>query len=441
MREDEPEWLQKARRAFLDDKRDEAEQLTRDVLAEAEADGNTPAVIKALEYLTFLLMVQFERQSEYEEMGKRAARLKESHAKDTIRAIELEKGSAHTALIDPLLELASVYEVRLYDGRHQRPEDSRDLDDFFGMALALHDRAEDICKRAHGLDSEKHARLLMRRADLFARIAGAPKEALELIRQALAVFEGVDPKSKDSRMAKFSLAGTLRDACELEEAASIYEEIIAADPDDKASGPVRSLLAMTYERLGITDESLALQREVEEELDEVLAAKPYLSVPSVFHLAGDLVRAGKLREAEAEYRKALELNAASPNAQLMMQGLIQSELAECLSDLGRHDEAVAMSKEGLQSIEAALGSQHAHTASALMTICHCLAESGDDTPVSELLVRAADIIAQLPEGTLGRDRGQARACIALLESYSLDESAARIKSRLEALPEEWAPPS
>ncbi|MCA8916596.1 MAG: tetratricopeptide repeat protein [Planctomycetes bacterium] len=440
MRDDDPEWLKKAERAFLDEKRDEAERLTRKALEDAEAAYDVPKTIRALEYLAFLVMAQLNRQDEYQSLQRRMDRMREEYATGMLREIEAEQGPDHPDLIRPLLQLADVYRIRLYEARHALPEDVRDLDDYFGQALLLHDRADAICRSIYGEESEKYATHLMSRSRLFEFHAGAPGEAVELLRHALRIFERADPNSKNARWAKFSLACALRDSGELEESAETYEEILAEGPDSRGNSPVRSLLAGIYRRLGRTDESLALQREVGAEEEVSLAEKPHLKYIHAYHLAGDLMSADRFGEAEQEYRRALELSELSPHENLMMRGIMQRELADCLCELDRAEEAIDMARQSVASVEAELGPDHYHTAASLLTLCQCLLEVGDEESMQPLLERTAEITIALSNAQLARDEGLAHTCIKMLEAHSLEETAQRLRARVASMPEAWEPP-
>lgn len=441
MRDDDPSWLKAAERAFLNEDSEEAERITRAGLEEAEAAGDTPSVIRGMEYVSFLLMAQFHREAEYKDTVKRARELKERHAVETLRELESKLGANHSSLLRPLLQLAEVLKHRLHEGRHFQPGKVRELDELFQQVRVIHDRIELICTESYGSDSVEYAKHLMREAHLMSEIAGAPKKAIEFIRRAIVIFERQGAEPKDLRMAEFTLAGTLRDAGRFEDAASVYEQILAADPAAKTNGPVKALLAMTYERMGMTDEALALQRDVESADEDSQKSKPYLAVPHVYHLAGELHRAGRMHEAESQYRKALELHAADPHTHAMMRGLIQRDMAECLSDMGRKADAVATARLSLDNVERELGAAHIHTAASLLVLCRCLVTADEVSEVPDLVARAAMILLSLPDASLMRDAGLTKECIELLDAVSNLELTQGLSARLAMLPGKWSPPT
>ena len=239
----------------------------------------------------------------------------------------------------------------------------------FAASLPYFERAADLAAGQTGPD---HAALLIGYGDTLSQL-GRDDEARRRYRQALEV----DPRAAHALygLARLDLA---RD--EPEAALAGLERAASLEP---WMGEVHSLLAQVYSRLGRPDEAElarlragALPKASRAPAATVAAMQAEaVSLQAIRRRGQRLAEQGRFAEAEAEFRRVLELTTASKRD--------LSNLGGALSGQGRHDEAIALYRQALELVP--------DDTLALNNLGLALAESGRLDEAAEHLARAVEI--------------------------------------------------
>jgi tetratricopeptide (TPR) repeat protein len=170
-----------------------------------------------------------------------------------------------------------------------------------------------------------------------AKAEQAYRGALEVIRGP--AREGLDAEQaeawkQDEEVATTELAALLAETGKAEEAAALYRELLASQPDNAQA---KTNLAVTLSRAGQTAEASKLYAE--------LLAQPDLTDIALFNIGIGLYRAEQFDKSAEAFTRALERNPHSPETLY--------NLGQALVAAAADDDAAAKAESGRQLVEVA----------------------------------------------------------------------------------------
>ena len=189
------------------------------------------------------------------------------------------------------------------------------------------------------------------------------------------------------------LEGKSRDVTVLEALKSATEKIDQAFPaQPRVEGEVRTVIGITYLRLGRYEEAETLLRAALKLLEDTLG-------PDHPDIAATLNSLGILRQERGDYREAESLQSRALAILRKKYGdenqdvlSIQSNLALLYQDMGKNEEAAKLMRQTLASDRKLYGNEHVNVAIDLNNLGNLLLKNGDYKESEPLLREAAAIL-------------------------------------------------
>ena len=297
------------------------------------------------------------------------------------RAIEIHtaaKGAEHPSVAQAEYNLANT--IRL----QERYEDARRL---FEATLAKHQRSL----------GPEHVDVADIHNDLGATLdrLGRVGDARQQYQRALGIRENrLAPTHPKIAMTLHNIA-ILEDRSGrpeqarvlLERALSIHDATHGADHPDTAA--VRLTLGSALRKLGEQEAALAASKEALRAYEATLGPDSVLAAIAHTSVARVQVDRGELSEAEAEYRRALEIQRSKG----VSSGVTAASLGHLLLERGEVEEAVQLLQQGRADLERRLGLQHPDLLSVLEGLGKVALARGKYDPDALALIDRANQIA------------------------------------------------
>ncbi|USN98641.1 MAG: tetratricopeptide repeat protein [Phycisphaeraceae bacterium] len=193
---------------------------------------------------------------------------------------------------------------------------------------------------------------------------GETDRAEEMLREVLRLRrEVLGNEHRATATAILNLTGILipegrRDEAEplLREALKICTDNLG--PEHPVTLSARNQLAYLLEDQGKLEEAETLYRETIDVLGRTAGRDHPEMLAPINNLASLLVHEGKAGEAEPIYRDLLDRTVSIVGPEHFFTGIFRSNYGECLTKLGRRDDAIAALTEAIRVLEAALGPDH-----------------------------------------------------------------------------------
>lgn len=172
----------------------------------------------------------------------------------------------------------------------------------------------------------------------------------------------------------------------------LVETIEATGPDSMATANVMDVLGMVERNRGNLDRSSELLGKTLEILTREEQARAADIGDGYTELATTLFKAGKLEEAVEAARAGIRVLDDSSNGETeSLLAEAQSELGLMLHDLGRFEEAQALHRQAVTTIERLVGPRHPDYGRALNNLGMTLQARGEFEEAQELLIEASTV--------------------------------------------------
>jgi tetratricopeptide (TPR) repeat protein len=234
-----------------------------------------------------------------------------------------------------------------------------------------------------------------------ALIAGITGAMMGLVRARKAESIAQKEAAKASAINNFLLEtlgsanpveGKSREVTVLEALKSATDKIDQAFPNQPVvEGEVRSIIGVTYLRLGRYEEAEKLLRTALKMLEGTLGREDPDIAATLDSLGILRQERGDFKEAESLQGRALAILRKKYGDQNQDVLSIQSNLALLYQDMGEYEEAAKLMRQTLASDRKMLGNEHPNVASDLANLGNLLLKSGNYTE-SEPLLREAESI-------------------------------------------------
>jgi Tfp pilus assembly protein PilF len=274
--------------------------------------------------------------------------------------------------------------------------------------IGRHLRHEPVLAGPPGLTYRLRKFILRHRAGVvagalifLALIAGIAGTTVGLLRARKAERIAQEESAKATAINAFLLdtlgsanpvEGKGRDVTVLEALKSAAEKIAQAFPDQpRVEGEVRTVIGITYLRLGRYEEAEELLRAAVKILDGT-PGDPQGLVSALNSLGILRQERGDLKEAESLQSRALSI-LREKKGDLDQDVLsIQSNLALLYQDMGSYEEAAKLMRQTLESDRRLWGNEHVSVAMDLNNLGNLLLKKGDYQESEPLLREAVDIL-------------------------------------------------
>ena len=195
---------------------------------------------------------------------------------------------------------------------------------------------------------------------------GAPQAAVALSDAVTHLSKILGPDPPDTLASRNNLAGAYESAGRLDEAITLYEQVLAdrthiLGPDHPDTLATRNNLACTYRSAGRLDEAITHFEEVLADRTRVLGPADPHTLTSRNNLAAAYESAGRLKEAITHFKEVLAdrthiLGPADPHTLTS-----RNNLAGAYESAGHLKEAITLYEEVLDDHQRVLGPDHPHT--------------------------------------------------------------------------------
>ena len=195
---------------------------------------------------------------------------------------------------------------------------------------------------------------------------GAPQAAVALSDAVTHLSKILGPDHPDTLASRNNLAGAYESAGRLDEAITLYEQVLAdrthiLGPDHPDTLATRNNLACTYRSAGRLDEAITHFEEVLADRTRVLGPADPHTLTSRNNLAAAYESAGRLKEAITHFKEVLAdrthiLGPADPHTLTS-----RNNLAGAYESAGHLKEAITLYEEVLDDHQRVLGPDHPHT--------------------------------------------------------------------------------
>ena len=252
----------------------------------------------------------------------------------------------------------------------------------FGMDVA---REDSIFRRVAALEAAESGQTSARYAALLAGWAQAKSFRAEwaaadsLIARSVAIQRALDAAPvplSDALVAQASYALQQDEPDRALPIALEAERIVAEELGDEHPHLAfsREMLAEAQGQVGMWEEAVATQRKVVEARRS--AGHAALLGPAIWRLAVNLQGGGRIDEAEAEYRNALEALTAGLGPEHPLPYRVRAEYGEMLLEAGRGSDAEALLRTALSVLPDAWGNEDPRVDGFRISLASALAAQG-----------------------------------------------------------------
>ncbi len=203
---------------------------------------------------------------------------------------------------------------------------------------------------------------------------GYPEKAVTLFAKARSTYAaGLGPDHPDTLASMNDLVLGYRDACRLDDALRLSEEVLARrratlGPDHLDTLASMYILAMNYHDAGRHDEALRLREEVLAAYRTKLGPDHRKTLAGMHNVAYSYLQTGRYAEALRLLEEVLARQKATlgPDHPDTLASMIK--LAFCYSQTARLDDALRLSEEALARRRATLGPDHLDTLASIRNL-------------------------------------------------------------------------
>ncbi|MCX4247929.1 serine/threonine-protein kinase [Paraliomyxa miuraensis] len=308
----------------------------------------------------------------------------------------------------------------------------------FDQAQALHERALGIREGALGPEHPDVASSLINLATLNQMMAHS-EDALAQLNRAKAIYESAYGSQHPMvGSALVNLGNTYEEMGQSERALESYQKALPIL--EKSQGPLHTNVAGTHINMGNVYRALDQRERAREhyekalEILEKIGGHEFVLAIVEANMGSLAFDRDDLASAEEHGLRGLSLTKVTTGPRHPLTATLQANLGLVRTAQGRHDEAVSLHREALDTRREVLGPKHPESAASLVQLGEALLEGGRPQEALEPLEQAAEIFADAdaaPKGTddwaaslqqvrfsvakarwaLGDDRNEARAAI------------------------------
>ncbi len=230
--------------------------------------------------------------------------------------------------------------------------------------------------------------------------AGAPLEALPLMRQALDVYRTVygreHPESNDALLhlvVLYQQAGDYAKALPLaRQAREISRKIVGEDHPNYAYA--LSLLAQIHESLGEYNKAEPLYQEALDITKDALGERDFRHAGSLRNLARLYRAMGQYARAEPLYQQARVILEATIGDSHPEYASVLSDLGVLYYLMGRYTQAESLHRQSTAIVANSVGQQHPWYALSINMLAGLLADLGDHAEAERLFRQAVEIVGR-----------------------------------------------